>query len=70
MLQKCLADLFLVHNDFREPNALFSLFSGLNVSNIDKPFQGVAPAINGLNGTTNGNHAATNGSSLPLHVKA
>lgn len=66
----------LVHNDFREPNALFSLFSGLSVANIDKPMEGVPPATNGANGTTNGvatngEHAGTNGSSsLPLHVKA
>lgn len=47
----------LVNNDFRQPRAIFELFDGLAVKDIN------VPAKSGQNGQANGVHGESNGNS-------
>jgi methylenetetrahydrofolate reductase (NADPH) len=37
--------VIIVHNDFHETHALFSLFDGLSVKGLDRPFEPVVSVI-------------------------
>jgi methylenetetrahydrofolate reductase (NADPH) len=55
--------LYLVHNDFHQTHGLFSLFDGLVVEDLDKPFE--VPHTNGT-AETNGVNGTKPAEDLPL----
>ena len=56
-------DALLVHNDFHQTHGLFSLFDGLVVEDLDKPFE-----VSHTNGTaeTNGVNGTKSAENVPL----
>jgi hypothetical protein len=59
--------ILAVNNDFHQTHSIFSLFDGLKVKDMDKPFlpdtavNGAHPVVNGAHNEVNGSHNEVNG---------